>query len=125
MNTILLVAGTLAALVGVIHSVLGEVLIFSRMRQGTLVPRIGQPLLRERHVRILWATWHTVTIFGLGFAAILFQAADPANPTMGAAALNTVAVVMLASSFLVCFATKGMHPGWVGLLAVALLIWLA
>lgn len=126
MNTTLIVAGILITLVGVVHSALGEILIFSRMRKGTLVPKIGKPILRERHVRILWATWHLVTIFGFGFAAVLFQAALPASEAaIYDAALNSTAVVMLVGSVLVCFATKGMHPGWVGLLVVALLIWLA
>lgn len=125
MNIALVVAGFITIIVGVIHSVLGEILIFSRMRDGTFVPKIGKPLLQERHVRILWATWHLVTIFGFGFAALLFQVAKNEDvSTLNAYLLNTIALVMLASSLLVIFATKGMHPGWMGLLAVTLLIWL-
>jgi len=124
MNIKLLVAGVAAIVVALVHSVLGEALVFKRMRQGTLIPTAGQPLLRERHVRILWATWHLVSIFGLGFAAILLRAADPANhPELLPLVLTTIMVVMLASSLLVLIATKGMHPGWLGLLLVALLIW--
>ena len=54
----LIAAAVLAISVGVIHSVLGELLIFNQMREGSFVPKIGKPLLRERNVRILWATWH-------------------------------------------------------------------
>lgn len=125
MNIALVVAGFITILIGVIHSVLGEILIFSRMRDGTFVPKLGKPLLQEKHVRILWATWHLVTIFGFGFAAVLFQAANQEDfGNISAHLLNTIALVMLASSLLVFFATKGMHPGWMGLLVVALLIWL-
>ncbi len=124
MNSMLLVAGVLTIIVGIIHSVLGEVLIFSRMRQGTLVPKAGKPLLRERHVRILWASWHLVSIFGFGFAAILIHASDPAaESAVLAYAVKTISIVMFISSLCVFSATKGKHPGWIGLLAVAALAW--
>ncbi|MGJ8670850.1 MAG: hypothetical protein ACSHXK_15290 [Oceanococcus sp.] len=126
MNNGLIAAAILIILVGIAHSILGEVLIFNRMRDGTLIPKVGRPALRERHVRILWATWHVVTIFGFGFAAFLFHASNPDNiPTLYTVALNSTAAAMFASSVLVCFATKGMHPGWIGLLLVAILIFFA
>lgn len=126
MQTYLLAAGAVAILVGMIHSILGEVLIFRRMREGKLVPTNGRPILKERHVRILWASWHIVTIFGWAIAAILLELARSSSELeLQGFVLNTVALSMLASSFLVLFATKGMHPGWFGLLAVAGLCWLA
>ena len=47
----LLIGGLVAIVVAVVHSVLGEVLIFQRMRKETIVPTQGQPVLRERYVR--------------------------------------------------------------------------
>ena len=67
----LLVGGLVAIVVAVVHSALGEVLIFQRMRKETIVPTQGQPVLRERYVRILWATWHIVSVFGLAIAGVL------------------------------------------------------
>ena len=64
-------AGCLVFLLGLIHSVLGERLIFSRLRDGGIIPTKGGSLLKERHVRILWASWHLATIFGCGIGAIL------------------------------------------------------
>ncbi|KFC66715.1 hypothetical protein FG93_04194 [Bosea sp. LC85] len=64
-----LLAGALMLVIGLIHSVLGEMLIFRHMRRGSLVPTMGQPLLRERHVRILWASWHLPSILGWGHSA--------------------------------------------------------
>lgn len=61
-NTMYVAGAVLLTLVGLIHSVLGEVLIFSRMRTEGVVPTNGGSVLRERHVRILWATWHVVTV---------------------------------------------------------------
>jgi len=115
----LLVGGLVAVVVALVHSVLGEVLIFGRMRKGTVVPTMGQPILRERHVRILWATWHIVSVFGLAIAGVLvFMSIYPAIDLQGLF-LRSVAISMGVSSAFVLFATKGMHPGWAGLLVVA------
>ena len=62
MNTALVLAAAALALVGAAHSVLGEILVFRRLRhRGGIVPTGGQPVLREFHVRILWGTWHLVS----------------------------------------------------------------
>jgi len=125
MNILLLVAGALTILVGVVHSILGEILVFSRLRNGTLVPRAGKPLLRERHVRILWASWHLVSIFGFGFAAILLYASNPANASASLDfTIKLISIILFIGSVGVCFATNGKHPGWLGLLVVATLAWL-
>ena len=102
---------------------LGELLIFKRMRSDTLVPTVGGSLLSERHVRILWATWHIVSIFGLGFAAILGIGLDAVDPPQFVQ--RVIAVTMAVSGSLVLVATKAKHPGWIGLLLVAALAWIA
>lgn len=118
MQTYLLAAAVVAALVGVIHSVLGEVLIFRKLRKGAVIPNQAAAPLELRNVRILWATWHLASAFGFGFAAILLfwakrdSAPDPA--TAWALALS-----FAAGSVLVMVATRGKHPGWIGLLIVA------
>jgi hypothetical protein len=53
MNAYFVAAAVLTFAVGGAHSVLGEVLIFSRLRAGGLVPTQGGARLREGHVRIL------------------------------------------------------------------------
>lgn len=120
-----LVAGILAIVVGLVHSLLGEVLIFNRMRDQHLVPTVGYPVLKERHVRILWATWHGVTFFGWAMGAVLLMYALPHTGIDSKAfVLQAIAFSMAGVSALVLVATKGIHPGWFGLLAVAALIWL-
>lgn len=125
MNGYFVAAAALAFLVGLVHSVLGETLIFRRLRQGGRVPTNGGSVLGERHVRILWATWHVVTVFGWCMAAILLRWA---RPSVGASLdwfdVQAVVFAMLAGSALVFFGTKAKHPGWVGLLGVAVLVWL-
>jgi hypothetical protein len=125
MQTQLLWAAIVAILVGLVHSVLGEILIFRRMRQGGVVPTEGQPVLRERHVRILWASWHLVTILGWALAAILLMLAASAGEPLAKTALARVVIgALLTGSALVLFATRGRHPGWLALLIAAVLGWL-
>ncbi len=123
MDIYALSAGLLAIAVALVHSLLGEKLIFSRMRESSIVPTSGQPVLRERHVRILWATWHLVSIMGIAFGAMLIHAAQP-HAELPRFVLITIVVTMVLSGALVLYATKGKHPGWVGLLGVAILTWL-
>jgi len=127
MNTLLFSAGVIAIVVGLVHSVLGEVLIFNKLRNGTVVPTIGKPLLRERNVRILWANWHIVTIFGWAFGAMLIFISSESMEIDSRikVLLNLIACSMFASSLLVLFATNAKHPGWIGLLVVAVLCWLS
>lgn len=123
MQTMLIAAGVLGLVTGLVHSVLGEILIFRHLRRGGLVPAMEAPPLRERHVRILWATWHLATVFGWAFAGVILQLA--VAPDDGPAALIMSAAVFanLAGALLVLVGTKGRHPGWIALLVAAALIW--
>ena len=120
MNPWLLAAAILMILVGVVHSVLGEHLIFSRMRAGGWTPTDGGTLLRQRHVRILWATWHLASVLGWAAAYILLYASSAAVP---APVIEALMIAAAAGGLLVLVATRGQHPGWIALLAVALLVW--
>ena len=125
MQTLLAVAGGLAIVTGIAHSVLGELLIFRHLRSGTLVPTHGAPPLQGRNVRILWATWHLATVFGWAFAAILLRVAfQPDVPLLPLVAGATVAA-NIGGSLLVLVGTRGRHPGWVALAVVAALTWRA
>ncbi|MGL4636081.1 MAG: hypothetical protein ACRCWF_08880 [Beijerinckiaceae bacterium] len=124
-SQLLLAAGILMITIAVIHSALGEILIFSRMGQGSIIPVAGGDLLRERHVRILWATWHIVSIFGMAFAVILIRLALWPSLPLQPAVLQMIASATTASGLLVLYASRGRHPGWIGLLIVGMLIFLA
>jgi hypothetical protein len=123
MNSYLAAAGLLAFIVGLVHSALGEILIFRGLRSRGIVPSDGGQLLRERHVRILWASWHVLTVLGWCVAAILFWLAqDPSRSESHEFVARAIAAAMLVSAAFVFAATKGKHPGWVGLLGVAVLV---
>ena len=126
MPTSMIAAGVLALVVSLAHSVLGEILIFRCLRNKGLVPTTAAPPLRERHVRILWATWHLATVFGLSFGIVLLQLAFVADGlALEALIKNAAAFAFLGGSLLVLIGTKGRHPGWIGLLGVAALAWLS
>ena len=125
MNWYFVIAAALAFLVGLAHSVLGERLVFSRLRQGGFVPTNGGKLLGEGHVRILWASWHVLTAFGWCIASILLWLSLPSSsPSPAWFIEQAVVITMLAGSALVFIGTKARHPGWAGLLAVAVFVWL-
>ena len=125
MNSYLIAAGVLAFVVGLVHSVLGEHLIFRRLRKSGVIPTYGGTLLGERHVRILWASWHIPTVLNWGMSCILFWLASPQSAVVGTQFIeDTIATSMLCSAVLVFVGTKAKHPGWAGLLGVAVLIWL-
>ena len=125
MNKYLAAAGALAFFVGFAHSVLGERMIFRRMRSGSVVPTNGGKIIGEGHVRIIWASWHVLTIFGWLIAATLVWLANPTDQMQNQSTLlSAIASAMLVSSALVFIATKARHPGWAGLLGVAALTWL-
>ena len=124
MNTLLLAASLLSIFVGIVHSALGERLIFQSLREGSVIPSRGCPPLRERHIRILWASWHIASLFGWGMAAILFQLAQN-DTTHSSLMVNAIASAMFAAGLLVLIATQAKHPGWIGLCGVGILCWLA
>jgi ABC-type Mn2+/Zn2+ transport system permease subunit len=123
MRSYLLAAAIVAVFVGLVHSLLGEFLIFRKLRSGTVVPDQSAPPLQERNIRILWATWHLASAFGFGFAAILLSlAANDSAPDPRIIWALVLAFVIGAG--LVLVATRGRHPGWIGLLIVAVLTYL-
>jgi hypothetical protein len=113
-------ASVLAAATGLAHSILGERLVFRHLRRGTLVPSLGAPPLRERHVRILWATWHLATVFGLAFAGLLFQLALGGSLSLPLV-VGAMVFAYLGGALLVLVGTQGRHPGWIALATVAAL----
>ncbi|MCR2806852.1 hypothetical protein [Paenibacillus soyae] len=125
MNGFFFSASIIAFAVGLIHTVLGEMLIFRKMRRNSFIPTNGGSVLRESNVRILWASWHALTVFGWGLALLLLWLARHSNHDGTYLLLvHIVAVSMLAGSALIFIGTKGKHPGWAGLLIVAILSWM-
>jgi len=123
LDYLLISAGLLSITVGLVHSILGELLIFKNLRNRSLVPNVSLPPLREKNIRILWATWHLASVFGFTMGAILIKLAIMSTPS--SFIIQSIAFSMCVASALVFYATKARHPGWVGLFGVAILCWLA
>lgn len=125
MNTTLLLAAAGLALVGLAHSVLGEILVFRQLRRTRgLVPTGGHPVLRERQVRILWGTWHVVTLLGWALSALLWRLGTAASDAALAMwVVDVVGLATLTSGVLVFGATRGAHPAWFALMSIAALVW--
>ena len=124
MNTYLVTAAILGFFVGLIHSVVGELMVFSRLRESQWVPTNGGNVLLRPHVRILWASWHVLTVLGWLAASVLWLLAAEPVTDLRSSLLQAIGVAMMLSSMIVLYGTKARHPGWVGLLGVAVLTYM-
>jgi len=128
MNWYFFIAGILCFLLGIAHSILGELMIFKDKRRGrSVIPSKGSEGLRQRHLRIIWATWHLASVFGWCLGAILIKVSidqSSLNESFIEFMIHSMIVTMLITSFLVLVATKGKHPGWIVLLITAILLWM-
>lgn len=126
MQSLLATAAVLATVTGVVHSLLGEWLIFRHLREAALVPSLPAPPLRGRSVRILWATWHLASVLGWALAGLLWQLArSPEAVLPGNTVLVVIAAAFSTGSLLVLVGTRARHPGWVALGGVGALSWSA
>ena len=128
MNWYFFIAGILCLLLGIAHSIIGEFLIFKdKRKEGSLIPSKGSEGLRQKHLRIIWATWHLASVFGWCLGAILIKvsiAQSGLNVSFIEFIIHSMIGTMLITSLLVLVATKGKHPGWVVSLVIAILLWM-
>ncbi|AOG22939.1 hypothetical protein [Acidovorax sp. RAC01] len=138
MNPLLIAAAVGLALVGLVHSVLGEIMVFRGLRtQGvraqhrrhdvdatrSSVPTWALALPRAQ-LGIVWASWHLVTLLGWALAALLWRLGTaPSDAALAAWVADAAGLATLAGGMLVLYATRGRHPGWTALLVVAALVW--
>jgi hypothetical protein len=122
MNTALLAAGALTILIGLVHSILGEIMIFRALRQGNWIPTHGGSALREHQVRIIWASWHVVSVLGWALAAMLLRVGGLWAMPWPQFITQVAIWAVLISAALILIGTRGKHPAWIGLLVVAALL---
>ncbi|AXT54635.1 hypothetical protein D1815_02285 [Aquimarina sp. AD1] len=125
MDHYICVAGLLCFILGLVHSILGEVLIFRNLSKSKkIIPTIATSKLKVKHFRIIWATWHLTSLFGWCIGAILLMVATKYNIQTNELfqfILTSTTITMFCSSLLVFIATKGKHLGWVILLIIGIL----
>lgn len=121
MNTYILAAGIIMMLLAVIHSVLGERLIFRHVSPGTPLGQTARTVLSERRWRALRATWHLISILSAGLSLCAGVAA------VRGAAVTVEPAVIMAGTFVVMgvywlLETRGGHPAWIAFLLIAVLM---
>ena len=124
MNPWLVAAAASVFVIGLAHSVLGEQRIFRHLRRGGIVPTGGDPVLHAFQTRILWASWHLVTVLAWALAALLLWLARPGAQAASAGVVEQIcAVALAAGAGLVLWSNRGRHLAWIALLAAAALVW--
>jgi hypothetical protein len=122
MNITLGFAGMLTALLGIVHSIGGELRTFPFLQD--LRDQAGKPLISDWSIRVLRGTWHTLSLFGLGLTLVLFSMGFPAFGKM----LGPVAAIGI-STFVVglywAYITRFWHPACILFFVVSLLCWVS
>ncbi len=121
MNPYLLAAAGLSAVGGVLHSVLGERLVFSKLTTANLPRLLGSSVFALRVLRLFW---HLVSVAWWGFTALLVLLARMPASGEHRHLIWAVALTFLASAAVSFGVSRGKHFSWGVLLMVAVLAWL-
>ena len=119
MDRLLLLAAGLTILLSAAHSILGERLVFARLRQDGVWTEAALNLLERRRWWSVRATWHLVSIMGIGLGALLFSEA-----LGGIGFTRTIGLIFLVATVYWAVATRFGHPAWIvmGVIAALLLV---
>jgi hypothetical protein len=115
----LAIAAGLCVAIGLVHSILGERFILTRLFRGSQIPPLfGSDFFTRRTLRF---AWHLTTIawLGLGYLVWAFSRA-PADPEI--VVLGTVFTVFFVSGAVALLASKGKHLSWIVFWAIAGLV---
>jgi hypothetical protein len=118
-------ASVLSFALGIVHSVLGERLIFKALTVRDNTGENGTRQLTRQHVAVLRSTWHLVTLLGFGYGGtLLWLAWQGSMLAPYAAMLRIFAATFLISSAYWLVSTRGRHPAWIVLLIIGgLTLW--
>ena len=114
MKIALYVAASLAAALGLFHSVLGERYILVRLFRREDLPKLFGGA--EFTIRTLRFAWHLTTIAVWGFAALLVLLARGSASAANVAA--AIGITFLACGVLTLILSRARHLAWVVLLAI-------
>lgn len=120
MNLALAFAGFLTILLGVVHSLAGELAILPRI-EG-LRDAAGRPAVPDWPRRVLRGTWHTLSLFGFGLGLVLFVLAFP-KLALHISVTQAIALSTLTVGGFWAITTRLWHPAWVLFVLVSLLCW--
>ncbi|MDN4502372.1 hypothetical protein QX776_08155 [Alteromonadaceae bacterium BrNp21-10] len=112
----LLIAGLLTLMIGLVHSYLGERYILIRLFKRDGIPHLfGSDVFTKQTLRF---AWHITTIAWWGLAAIMFTYAN-SQAVSRQSILQIIAVVFLISGLIALIASKGKHLSWLCFFVIA------
>ena len=115
----LLIAGILTVGIGIVHSVLGERYILTRLFRQSLPKLFGDDWFTKQTLRF---AWHILTIAWFGFAVILFKlhAGTPSRSDL----LLAIGATFAVTGLIALIASRARHLSWIvfGAIAVICLI---
>jgi len=118
MNRWLFIASSLAALVGVAHSYLGERYILMRLFRRADLPRLlGSDVFTKRTLRF---AWHLTSIAWVG-AAVSLWVLGRGDATGG---IRVVSATFFVTGVATAAGSGGRHFAWPVFLAIAIAAWL-
>lgn len=104
--------------IGLVHSVLGERYILTRLfRRSRIPPLFGDETFTKRTLRF---AWHLTTVAWWGFGSLLLVlSSEPAE--VAPAVLKIVSIVFFISGAVTFVASRGRHLAWIVFLAIGVL----
>ena len=122
MSIPLLAAGILSAVLGVLHSLLGERLLLGPIfRRGDLPKLLGSTDFARRTLRF---AWHLTTVLLLAIGAVITAFSLSPLEAQSAWVPRVLAITFAACSLLSLIGTRARHFSWWVFLAIAVLLWL-
>jgi len=109
MTILLYLAAFLIFSIGIVHSVLGERYILTRLFRRNNLPKLFGGT--EFTTLTLRFAWHITTIAWWGFSAILIMLAE--NSFSFSSLSLVIAVVFLATGGIALVASRGKHLSWI------------
>jgi len=121
MQNLLYFAAFLAFGIGVIHSILGEKYILTRLFRREDIPKLFGS--SDFTIRTLRFAWHITTIAWWGFAILLILLAHP--PLVLSTVGTVIGCTFIAHFLIAVVGTKGKHLSWIIFLVIGVIAFYA
>ena len=109
-------AAVILVLLGLVHSVLGERMLVSRLLKRDNLPKmLGSDVFTKHTIRYCW---HLTSLLAFGMAWMLVQISE-GDPVQ--ALVRTVAITLLLGTVLAVVLTRARHLSWVFFLMAAII----
>ena len=116
----LMIAAALTIAIGLVHSVLGERYILTRLFRQPLPKLFGSDDFTRKTLRF---AWHITTLAWFGFAALMILLHFGRGTT--SAILLTMAATFAITGLVALIASRGKHLSWIVFGAISLLCFYA